>query len=119
MKLLLDENLSRRLVPFLQQTYPDSSQVVLLDLQAATDLEIWDFAKSQGYVVVTRDADFLDLSLLKGQPPKIVRLRTPNQGRAATLNLLLSKQLLIEQVLMKDNEAYVEILPAKNSEVLL
>lgn len=35
MKLLLDENLSRRLVPFLQHDFPGSSQVVLsgLDLQ--------------------------------------------------------------------------------------
>jgi predicted nuclease of predicted toxin-antitoxin system len=28
MKLLLDENLSRRLVPFLQHDFPGSSQVV-------------------------------------------------------------------------------------------
>jgi predicted nuclease of predicted toxin-antitoxin system len=40
MKLLLDENLSRRLVPFLQNAYPDSSQVVLLGLESATDLSI-------------------------------------------------------------------------------
>jgi predicted nuclease of predicted toxin-antitoxin system len=30
MKLLLDENFSRRLVPFLQNAYPGTSQVVLL-----------------------------------------------------------------------------------------
>lgn len=78
MKLLLDENLSRRVVPFLQQNYPGSSQVVLLGLQAAMDAEIWEFAKAQGYVVVSRDVDFLDLSLLKGAPPKLIRLRTPN-----------------------------------------
>ena len=33
MKLLLDENLSRRIVPFLQQNYPDISQVILLLLK--------------------------------------------------------------------------------------
>ena len=32
MKLLPDENLSRRLVPFLQHDYPGSSQVVLLGM---------------------------------------------------------------------------------------
>ena len=37
MKLLLDENLSRRLIPFLQYDYPGSSQVVLLGLEAASD----------------------------------------------------------------------------------
>jgi predicted nuclease of predicted toxin-antitoxin system len=112
MKLLLDENLSRRIVPFLQQNYPDSSQVVLLGLQAATDAEIWEFAKTQGYVVVSRDADFSDLSVLKGAPPKLIRLRTPNLSRVSTLNLLLSSQMLVEQVLIQENEAYVEIVNA-------
>ena len=112
MKLLLDENLSRRIVPFLQQNYPDSSQVVLLGLQAATDAEIWEFAKMQGYVVASRDADFADLSLLNGAPPKLIRLRTPNLSRAATLSLLLSNQELVEQVLIQEDEAYVEILHA-------
>ena len=35
MKLLLDENLSRRLVPFLQHDYPGGSQVVLLGMESA------------------------------------------------------------------------------------
>lgn len=41
MKLLLDENLSRRLVPFLQHDYPDSAQVVLLGLESASDIVVW------------------------------------------------------------------------------
>ena len=85
MKLLLDENLSRRLVPFLQHAYPGTSQVVLLGLESASDREVWQKAKDDGYVIVTRDADFQELSLVWGQPPKVVRLRTPNQTRAATL----------------------------------
>jgi predicted nuclease of predicted toxin-antitoxin system len=39
-KLLLDENLSRRLIPFLQDDYPDSSQVCLLGLEQADDKTI-------------------------------------------------------------------------------
>ena len=35
MKLLLDVNLSRRLVPFLQHDYPGSNQVVLLGMESA------------------------------------------------------------------------------------
>jgi predicted nuclease of predicted toxin-antitoxin system len=63
MKLLLDENLSRRLIPFLQHDYPGSSQVVLLALEAASDSVVWQTAKDHGYVIVTRDADFEELSL--------------------------------------------------------
>ncbi len=44
MKLLLDENLSRRLVPFLQHDYPDTSQVVLLGMESAMDKEVWQRA---------------------------------------------------------------------------
>ena len=64
MKLLLDENLSRRLVPFLQHDFPDTSQVVLLGMQSASDKEVWQKAKDDGYVIVTRDADFQELSKL-------------------------------------------------------
>ena len=48
MKLLLDENLSRRIVPFLQTDFPGSSQVVLLKLESASDSETWQYAKDNG-----------------------------------------------------------------------
>ena len=70
MKLLLDENLSRRLVPFLQHAYPGTSQVVLLGLESASDREVWQKAKDDGYVIVTRDADFQELSLVWGSRPR-------------------------------------------------
>ena len=77
MKLLLDENLSRRLVPFLQHDFPDTSQVVLLGMQSASDKEVWQKAKDDGYVIVTRDADFQELSLVWGQPHQVIRLKNP------------------------------------------
>lgn len=58
MKLLLDENLSRRLLPFLLHDYPGSSHACLLNLESATDVEVWTTAKTQDFVIVTRDADF-------------------------------------------------------------
>ena len=111
MKLLLDENLSRRLVPFLQHAYPGSSQVVLLGLESASDREVWQKAKDDGYVIVTRDADFQELSLVWGQPPKVVRLRTLNQTRAATLKVLLDHRELIVESLVIHDLASVEIIP--------
>jgi predicted nuclease of predicted toxin-antitoxin system len=65
MKLLLDENLSRRLVPFLLTAYPESTQVVLVGLEAASDVQIWEYAKAHDFVIVTQDADFEELSLIK------------------------------------------------------
>jgi predicted nuclease of predicted toxin-antitoxin system len=96
MKLLLDENLSRRLVPFLQETYPESSQVVLLGLEQASDIEVWRFAGEQGYVLLTHDADFYDLSLTLGAPPSVLWLRTGNAEKPVILQLLLGRSAEIQ-----------------------
>lgn len=109
MKLLLDENLSRRLVPFLQHDYPGSIQVVLLGMESATDKEVWQKAKEDDYVIVTRDADFQELSLVWGQPPKVIRLKTLNQTRAATLKLLIENKDVIADSLFTQGLASIEI----------
>ena len=112
MKLLLDENLFRRLVPFLQHDYPGSSQVVLLGMQSASDEEVWQKAREDGYVIVTRDADSQELSLVWGQPPKVILLKTLNQSRAATLKVLVENRDAITEALLGKNLASVEMVPA-------
>jgi predicted nuclease of predicted toxin-antitoxin system len=109
MRLLLDENLSRRLVPFLQNEYPGSTQVVLVGLEAATDQTLWEYAKANDYVIVTRDADFEELSLVWGQSPKVIWLKTKNQSKASTLAVLLDSRGLIEHALYVEQRACVEI----------
>jgi len=42
------------------------------------DWDIWQFAKLNDFTIVTFDADFFDLSILKGFPPKIIWMRTGN-----------------------------------------
>ena len=44
MKFLLDQNISRKLVPPLREEFPDSAHVAELDLAQSTDLQIWDYA---------------------------------------------------------------------------
>jgi len=110
MKLLLDENLSRRLVPFLLHEYPGSSHVCLMGLESASDVEVWNTAKNQDFVIVTRDADFEELSLVWGQPPKVIWLKISNQTRAATLKVLLDNHSRIHQALYDMDQACVEVL---------
>lgn len=88
MKLLLDENLSRRVVPFLQDGYPGSSQVALEGLERADDLTVWTYAKDNGFVIVTKDSDFHELSLVRGTPPKVIWLRVGNTRKANVIRLL-------------------------------
>jgi predicted nuclease of predicted toxin-antitoxin system len=109
MKLLLDENLSRRLVPFLQNEFPGSTQVVLIGLEHADDRAIWEYAKANGYVIVTRDADFEELSALHGHPPQVLWLRAPNQTKSATLSLLLKNKAWLEGALQENGVGCVEL----------
>jgi hypothetical protein len=48
--------LPNNLMPF-QHDYADSTQVVLLGMESATDKEVWQKARDEGFVIVTRDAD--------------------------------------------------------------
>jgi len=96
MKLLLDENLSRRIVPFLQAAYPGSSQVVIEGLEKADDAEIWQHAKDHGFVIVTKDSDFHELSLLRGSPPTIIWLRCGNTAKATVIHQLTENREEIE-----------------------
>ena len=61
MKLLLDENLSRRLVPFIQDLYPNSTQVALVGLENTDDKLIRQYAIDNDFVIVTKDADYYDI----------------------------------------------------------
>ena len=111
MKLLLDENLSRRIIPFLQTAFPGSSQVALLELESASDSEIWQYAKTNGFVIVSRDSDFQERSLVAGHPPQVVWLKIPNRSKTVVLNILLDHHTEIEQALIEQNHACVEISP--------
>ena len=75
MKLLFDENLSRKLVVRLAELYPDSIHVAQADLLESPDREIWEFAKAGNFVIVSTNSDFYELATAIGPPPKVVWLR--------------------------------------------
>jgi predicted nuclease of predicted toxin-antitoxin system len=82
-KLLFDENLSRKLLVRLAELYPESSHVVEFDLLECPDREIWEFARSRDFVIVSTDSDFYELATTIGPPPKVVwlrRLDTSHEG---------------------------------------
>ena len=88
MKLLLDNNLSPKLVAKVADLYPDSSHVALLGLDAASDIEVWTKAKYEGYCLVSKDSDFNELLLSKGFPPKVIWIRLGNCTTAEIADLL-------------------------------
>lgn len=109
MKLLYDENLSARLVERLAVQFPRSAHVDALGLHARPDLEIWTFARQHGYVLITKDSDFLEFSLLHGAPPKVVWLRVGNAGTERVASLLAASEARIANFVADSEEALLEL----------
>jgi predicted nuclease of predicted toxin-antitoxin system len=85
---LFDHNLSSRLVRQLEDLYPHASHVALVGLERASDDEVWRYARDNGCIVVSKDSDFRDLSVLHGFPPMVVWLRIGNCSTAEIERLL-------------------------------
>lgn len=99
MKLLFDQNLSRKLVSRLTDIFPDASHVQLHGLIEASDSEIWEFAKVQGFCIVTQDADFAEKSRLYGSPPKVIWLRCGNAPTSRIEAILRSGSEVIQELM--------------------
>lgn len=107
MRLLFDQNISFRLVRKIKHLYPDSIQVREVGLENLSDIEIWHYAKKNDFTIVTFDADFYEITLLKGHPPKILWLRTGNTSTENLLKLMNESYELISEFIA--NENYKEI----------
>jgi predicted nuclease of predicted toxin-antitoxin system len=95
MKLLFDENLSHKLVSRLVDLYPDSIHVRDKNLKASDDLDIWEYAKVNSYVIVSKDEDFHHLSFVQGAPPKVIGIYLGNCTTKAVETLLRQHQEII------------------------
>ncbi|WP_369667921.1 DUF5615 family PIN-like protein [Thioalkalicoccus limnaeus] len=83
MKLLLDENLSPKLPGLLAELCPGSSQIDEAGLRGARDAEVWEYAKANRYILVSKDNDFGQRSFQYGAPPKVVWLNVGNAGNVS------------------------------------
>lgn len=95
MKLLLDENLSFRLVAMLSDIYPDSTHVRDVGLLGAEDQHIWVYAAEHGFLLASKDTDFYERSLVFGAPPKIIWLRIGNSTVNETAALLRNQYIVV------------------------
>ena len=90
MKLLLDANLSWRLIQILKEHFEEVRHVDQIELSIPpTDDEIWNYAARNDCIIITNDQDFLDMISVKGFPPKVVLLRTGNQSNSFLCQLLV------------------------------
>jgi predicted nuclease of predicted toxin-antitoxin system len=109
MKILLDANISWKLVNILKPIFTECAHVDLTGLNIpANDMDIWNYALDNEYIIITKDNDFADLLELNGFPPKIVLLRTGNNSSRALAELLINNKPMIED-LEKSNYGLLEI----------
>jgi predicted nuclease of predicted toxin-antitoxin system len=108
MKLLLDENLSWRMIKMLA---PISEEIVhVSDLkitQPADDISIWNYAKKNGFTVISKDDDFEKIVLLRKAPPKLIYLKTYNLDTKKLVALILgNKDKIMQFVNSKENDIF-------------
>ena len=57
-------------------------------MKAAIDPIVWDYAKDNNLMIFSKDADMHDLSLVFGNPPKVIWLRLGNCSTLQVEDLL-------------------------------
>src|SRR3954463_14104561 len=88
MKLLFDENLSPKLPRLLAALFPSSVHVRDCGLKGHADEAVWEYARREGFVLVSKDSDFYQRSLLYGHPPRLVWICVGNCTREVLIALL-------------------------------
>ena len=96
MKLLLDENLSPRLVALLAADFPGVTHLEHVNMRGASDAAVWAYARENGRTIVSKDNDFRQHAFLHGPPPKVVWLSAGNAGTAAIAKLLLKHSAALQ-----------------------
>lgn len=109
MTIWVDANLSPAIATWISNTF-GLTAIALRDvgLRDAEDPEIFEAAKTQGIIFMTKDSDFADLVDRFGSPPQIIWLACGNTSNAR-LQEILSTTLPEALELLRSGEALVEI----------
>jgi predicted nuclease of predicted toxin-antitoxin system len=108
-KLLFDENLSARLVHLLENDFPESAHVDDVGLRGGSDEEIWTFSAAKGYVIVSKDSDFRQMSFVRGSPPKVVWLDIGNSGTREIAIFLKEKSSVLHAFNHDKDSSFLEL----------
>lgn len=108
--LLLDQNISYRAIKLLNPEFEGVAHVSRIGISSPVkDREIWDFAKTNGLVIVTFDEDFADFSSVFGHPPKVIWLRLGNSATNTISHILIRKSELIKEFMNDSTLSVLEI----------
>lgn len=86
-RFLIDANL-----PCSSALWRGDDYVHVRDLDPAwSDAQVWEYARSRGLVIVSKDADFSDRAMMSEPPPRVVHVCVGNV-RLQAFNEIVAKQ---------------------------
>ena len=85
MRFLVDAQLPPALAGWLADRGHDAKHVVDLDMLAGSDRDIWKIAADGGYVLLTKDRDFIEWALEPRATVQVVWVRIGNAGNASLI----------------------------------
>jgi predicted nuclease of predicted toxin-antitoxin system len=85
-KYLIDANL-----PYYFSSWNNVDYLHVKDLDDSwSDDQIWEYAKREQLIIITKDADFSLKVLYKGAPPKVIHFKTGNM-KIKDFHIIVSK----------------------------
>lgn len=110
MRIWIDAQLFPAIAAWINRSFEDieAESVRAVDLRDALDHEIFEQARRQDVVVMSKDHDFIKLIEQHGPPPQIIWITCGNTSNAR-MREILSETLLKAKELLEGGEAVVEI----------
>ena len=105
----IDEQISPKFAVWLAQRFQvECHSVDTLGYFNTPDIEIFEKARAENVIVITKDRDFREMVLKKGTPPQVVWVTCGNTS-TARLQVIFEKAFPLALDLLKNGEALVEI----------
>jgi len=109
MKIWIDAQLSPFLALYINNNFKDitAQSLLSLGLRDATDHEIFQKAREENVILMSKDQDFVKLLEFNGPPPKLIWITCGNTSNAAmckildktldqTISLLISGESIVQ-----------------------
>jgi predicted nuclease of predicted toxin-antitoxin system len=108
MKFIVDNQLPIALSRFLASEGLEACHVMDVELDEASDHEIWEYAKMHGYTIVSKDEDFFQLANLSpDSTPALIWVRIGNCRKAILISAF--KKILPNLLQILQTQQIVEI----------
>lgn len=110
MKLLFDQNLSPKLVDYFTDSFSDCQHLQNIGFGGKDDLLVWEYAKLNGFTIVSKDGDFNNLVSYFGFPPKVIWLRRGNCSTKIIVEILKEHMEIIKSFISDSNNGILTLL---------